>query len=313
MLTRRHIRVKVMQQVYALNKSQNDNVEAEEKNLLTSIDKIYDLFALQLNLLVEVRRMAERRVEQRRQKMLASKEDLNPNTRFVDNSILLLLEDNVALRRYSDDRSISWKDNDEFVSMIYREITDSEYYGQYQAARNPGFHGDKNFILDIFAKVIAPNEKLHDLYEDKNMSWVADLPVANSMVMKALSSFDTESDAYTALPRLYKDGEDRIFAQDLYRKTVLNQDKWQTLIQDRTNNWEPDRIAAIDFILMEMGLTEFTKFPSVPTKVSLNEYIEISKDYSTRKSKVFINGILDKLLHELHEKGEIRKSGRGLM
>tara|TARA_B100001971_G_C18000548_1_gene437095 strand:- start:224 stop:772 length:549 start_codon:yes stop_codon:yes gene_type:complete len=175
------------------------------------------------------------------------------------------------------------------------------------------FKEDKNFILDIFKEIIAPNDKLYDYLEDKNLTWLDDLPTVNTFILKLLRKLKETSDPVTLTPKLYKDIEDKEYAINLFKKTLLNQSKLGEEISGKTNNWDRDRIASLDMVLLKMAICELLHFPSIPTKVTINEYLEISKEYSTPKSSIFINGILDKLLKEYQNDGKLNKVGRGLM
>ena len=298
-----------MQSLYALGQGGSENVSAEEKKMLAGIDRIYDLFLAQLQLLLAIRDFAARRIENRRQKHLATEQERNPNTKFIENQVLEMIAENPDFVDYANKGISLWKDHGEYVENLWKEIEGSEYYRQYMDNPDRSLGEDKTLVVSVFKHVIAPSDALMDFYEDCQMTWTADYQVANSMVLKMLDDIKNG----VKLPSLYKDEEDRIFAIDLFEKTAANASRYRELIQAKTQNWDSERIAQIDFILMEMALAEFTEFSSIPTKVTMNEYIEIAKDYSTGKSNVFINGILDKLLGELSEKGMIKKSGRGLM
>ncbi|MCF6279140.1 MAG: transcription antitermination factor NusB [Flavobacteriaceae bacterium] len=312
MINRRHIRVKVMQSVYATLKSNNDNLTKEEKFLIQSIERMADLHALLLNLLVEVQQMASKHLEIAKKKHLASSLERNPSTKFIDNQMINIFKESVSLNDYIKKRKLNnWKKDDEFIRVIWDLIRDSQVYGDYLQSEENSFNHDKKLILKIFKNIIAPNEKLADYFEDQHIGWVDDIPFVNTWIVKdinGLKEFKT-----FVLSELYKDAEDEKFVLNLYRKTVLNHEKYNKDIDDKTPNWDTERIADIDMILMKMAICEFLEFPSIPTKVSMNEYIEISKDYSSQKSSYFINGVLDKVLKDLTTSKRIQKIGRGLL
>ncbi|MCK5781240.1 MAG: transcription antitermination factor NusB [Flavobacteriales bacterium] len=313
MLTRRHIRAKVMQSVYAFVQSGNDRIDIEQKNMLKSIDDIFDLYLLLLDLVVEVVDWDNNLLDKRKSRLSRPDDELLPNQKFASNKFVAKLAANTVLQQYLEDRRIGWKNHDEYLQILLKEIKESDLYAKHIAKDSPRFKSDKNFIIDVYREIIAPNEKLHEFLESESLSWIADLAVANSMVVKSLTLIFEDSEDDQHLMSLYKDNEDKQFAIDLFNKTILNSDKSKKLISDKTPGWDADRIAQLDLILMEMGVSEFLYFPSIPTKVTINEYLEISKDFSTPKSRVFINGVLDKLWRDLDAEGVINKSGRGLV
>ncbi len=312
MINRRHIRVKVMQSVYATLQSKNDNLNAEEKFLLQSIDKMADLHALLLNLLVEVQEMASNHIEIAKKKYLASSEEKNPNTKFVNNQAITCFKESISLNDFLEDRKLSnWKLDTEFVRVIWDLIKESDSYKKYLETKTTSFEEDKEFVLTIFKEIIAPNDKLADYFEDQQISWVDDIPFVNTWIVKDINGLKPQKPY--RLSKLYKDEDDKNFVLKLYRKVVLNHQKYNDDIDDKTPNWDTERIAEIDMILMKMAICEFLEFPSIPTKVSMNEYIEIAKDYSSEKSSYFINGVLDKILKEFIASKRIQKIGRGLL
>ncbi len=314
MLTRRHIRVKVMQSLYALEQTQSDNLDKEEKFLLFSIEQMYDLFLINLQLLIEIRKHATDFLEKSQKKYLATSEEKNPNQKFINNEVLLLLEKNVELKEAMDRKKMNcWDLDDEYVKILWKEIKESELYSDYMNTKMSSFKEDKDFVLDIFKEIIAPNEKLYEYIEDKKLTWLDDLPLVNTGIVKMLRKVKQSNDEYMSLPKLYKDIDDKKFAKDIFRKTALNGVEFAKEIEGRTPNWDKDRIAELDKAVIKMAICEFQKFPSIPVKVTINEYLEIAKEYSTPKSSIFINGILDKISKEYQESGKLNKVGRGLM
>ncbi len=314
MLTRRHIRVKVMQSLYSIAQTQNDNLDKEGKFLLYSIDQMYDLFIINLQLLVEIRKHAADYLKKSQKKHLATSEEKNPNTKFVANEVLLLLENNIQLKEEIDRKKLNcWELDDEYVKIVWNEIKESERYTDYMSTSHSTFKEDKDFLLDIFKEIIAPNDKLYEYFEDKRLTWIDDLPLVNTALIKMFRKIKSSHDEYMVLPKLYKDIDDKKFATDILKKTVLNGADFAKEIDGKTPNWDKDRIAELDKAIIKMAICEFIKFPSIPVKVTINEYLEIAKEYSTPKSSIFINGILDKISKEFHENGKLNKVGRGLM
>ena len=314
MLTRRHIRVKVMQSLYSIGQTQNDNLVKEEKFLLFSIDQMYDLFLINLQLLVEIRKHAADYLEKSQKKYLATSEEKNPNTKFVNNEVLLLLENNIQLKDEMERKKLNcWELDDEYIKILWGEIKENELYKDYMNTSLSSFREDKDFVLDIFKDIVAPNEKLYEYFEDKKLTWIDDLPLVNTAIVKMLRKVKSSQDEHMSLPKLYKDIDDKKFATDILKKTILNGGDFTKEIDGKTPNWDKDRIADLDKAIIKMAICEFVKFPSIPVKVTINEYLEIAKEYSTPKSSIFINGILDKISKEYQENGKLNKVGRGLM
>lgn len=312
MVNRRHIRIKVMQSIYAVLQSQSDDLAKEEKFLLYNIKKATDLYVLQLLLMVEVRNLALEHIEIKKKKYLATDEDRNPNLKFVNNRLIEAIINSPEITDYAaKNKLMKWVDNREYVRIILDDMMQSEDYQAYSTSKKSSFEEDQRFLMDFFKKDLAPNEKLFDYYESLNLSWVDDYPLVNTTMLKVMKQMK-EGDTF-GLRQLEVKKDDEEFLIDLFRKTILHQQKFTAEIDEKTPNWDTERIADMDMILIKMALTEFLYFPSIPTKVSINEYIEIAKDYSTRKSSYFINGVLDKLLKEYNKSGRLNKIGRGLL
>jgi len=314
MLNRRHIRVKVMQIIYACRGNETDNLKNEEQFLLQSIDNMYDLYLLIISLLVEVQKQAEAYLIISQQKHLATSEEKNPNRKFINNKVLIHLKNNSLLKQELEKRKINyWELDNEYVEIIFKELLESELYKNYMSNTTTTFQDDKTFVIEFFKTIIAPNEKLYDYFEDKNITWLDDFPVVNTTIVKLLRKMQSNAAERHFLPRLFKDKDDKGFALALLKKTLLNANTFSDEIAIKTTNWDKDRIAKIDFALLQMAICEFQKFSSIPIKVTINEYLEIAKEYSTPKSSIFINGILDKIVKEYEAKGTLNKVGRGLL
>ena len=312
MVNRRHIRIKVMQSIYAVLQSKSDNLPKEEKFLIFNIKKATDLYILQLLLMVEIRNLALEHIEIKKKKYLATDEDKNPNLKFINNKVIQAISESPEIKEYvAKSKLINWKDNREYIRIMLDEMSDSDIYKDYLNTEKDDFFEDRSFIIDLFKNIIAPNEKLFDYYESLNLSWVDDYPLVNTTILKVLKQMGN-GDLIT-LKHLEVKEDDEEFLVDLFRKTILHQQEFTSEIDEKTPNWDTERIADMDMILIKMALTEFLYFPSIPTKVTINEYIEIAKDYSTRKSSYFINGVLDKLLKDYNKSGRLNKIGRGLL
>lgn len=301
-----------MQSVYAMQQSHSDNLVKEEKFLKHSIQKVFHLYALNLQLLIEVQKLAHKKLELSKKKILATKEDLQPNTRFINNSLIKILNESVSLEGYVELNKLdNWKTNDEYVKLIFKNLQKSELYNKYMSSSKHDANEDKLFIISFFKEIIAPNEKLADYFEDTMISWVDDIPFVNTWIVKTLNKISLKKPF--VLGGLYKDDDDKQFVSDLFNKTMLHHHKYEEDIQNKTPNWETDRIADMDMILIKMAITEFLHFPSIPSRVTINEYIELAKDYSTNKSGYFVNGVLDKLSKSYLESKKMVKVGRGLL
>jgi N utilization substance protein B len=303
-----------MQTIYAFKGGESDDFSPNQKFLLFSIDNMYNLYLLIISLLIEVQKRAEEDLQKKQNKHLATAEDRNPNRKFVNNEVLLQLSENLQLKNQLEANKIDhWSLDSEYVDVIFKAITSSDLYKTYLQTRTSDFREDKEFIVDIFKDVIAPNEKLYEYIEDKNLTWLDDLPTINTTILKLLRKAKPSNPDNHFVPKLYKDSEDKQFAIDLFKKTILNRTALNKEIELKTQNWDSDRIANVDFVLLQMAICELKNFPSIPVKVTINEYLEIAKEYSTPKSSVFINGILDKLVKEYQENGTLNKIGRGLV
>ncbi len=314
MLNRRHIRVKVMQTMYAFKGGESDDFSKDQRFLLFSIDNMYNLYLLLISLLIEIQKRAENDLERKQKKHLATSEDKNPNRKFVNNQLLHVLKDNLQLKdRLEAYKITNWDLDSEYVDVLFKAILSSDLYADYMKNKVSDFKEDKDFIVDIFKEIIAPNDKLYEYIEDKNLTWLDDLPTVNTTILKLLRKAKQTSPESHFTPKLYKDTEDKQFAIELFKKTLLNRTAINKEIENKTQNWDSDRIANIDFALLQMAICELQSFPSIPVKVTINECLEIAKEYSTPKSSIFINGILDKLVKEYEADGKLNKIGRGLL
>ncbi|MBO6881713.1 MAG: transcription antitermination factor NusB [Winogradskyella sp.] len=303
-----------MQSLYAFKGTESDDLAKDEKFLLHSLDSMYDLYLSILALLTELNKKSKDYNEKLQKKLLGSDTDRNPNTKLQDNQLLQFISSNAMLQDVLKKRKLNYWDLDfEYVDILFKEIIKSDLYKNYINDTEESFKNDKQFILDVYSEVIAPNDKLYDYFEDKKLTWVDDLPVVNTVILKILRKVKLTSPETILMPNLYKDDDDKEFAKDLLKKTILNDSKFAEEIAAKTTNWDSERLASVDGVLLKMALCEFQKFPSIPYKVTINEYLEIAKEYSTPKSSLFINGILDKIVKEYQADKLHLKAGRGLM
>jgi len=314
MLNRRHLRIKVLQTLYAFAQSNNNSLVTGEKELLHSIDKMYELYIYYLTMFDSFTHFAEIKMEDAKRKRFPTPEDLNPNTKFVNNKFIAYLKENVAIKNASLETKVNWSGAVEqnILLKLYNYFITTDLYADYMATEGQSFEEDKNFIIKLFKKEICNFELLLDFFEERSIYWQDDFDLVCSMVIKTLKTFKSPDDIYAPILPLYKDDEEE-FVKTLFRKGLNNLEENYKLIASYTQNWDSERIALMDRLLMNLAITEAKAFPEIPIKVTLNEYIEISKFYSTPKSSNFINGILDKIFIDLQKKGEIKKIGRGLI
>lgn len=305
-----------MQALYAYFQSDSKDLVKGERDLFNGIDKIYDLYIFQLAFILELKHVATLLSEDAKNKRLPTKDDLNPNIKFIENKFITQLGENIHLQREMHNRKTASSLNNEFelVKKMVNNIKGSEEYGKYMNVSDDSYKTHHDFVLEVFKEHMADFELLNHFYEEKNLHWGDDIYLVNPMVVKTIESFKENSNPDFSLIPLYKDREeDMQFIKDLFRQTVLQEETTKKMIADKTQNWEVERIAMMDVLLMQMAITEILYFSNIPSKVTLNEFIEISKIYSTPKSKLFINGILDKLLVDFKTENKLNKTGRGLM
>lgn len=304
-----------MQCIYALTQSKDDSLEKQEKFLKVSIENMYTLYLLMLSLFIELHERAENQLSLSSKKYLKNNTDSYPNKeKFLRNKLLLQIAGNKTLKDELSKRKLNnWYLNEEYIRIIYNEVMESEIYAKYMSNADSTYEEDKRLIIDLFRDIIAPNEKIYDYFEDDKLTWVDDIPIVNTFLLKQFKKVKESTVPSYFLPPLFKDEDDMVYANRLLTKTLLNNSKLEQEIEGKTPNWDKDRIADIDAILLKMAICELLNFPSIPERVTINEFLEIAKEYSTPKSSIFINGILDKLVREYKEEGKLKKVGRGLL
>ncbi|MFD1553245.1 transcription antitermination factor NusB [Putridiphycobacter roseus] len=317
MLNRRHLRIKTLQILYAFYQTEDAEYKKFEKELFGSMSKMYDLYIYFLLVFEELEGFAVERIEERKLRRVASQDDLTPNTKFIDNRIIKLLKENQELRGKSESRKINWSsaEKNDLIKKMFLAITESEIFETYMDSEDKSFADDKQFLIELFKTEIANFGLLHDFLENETVYWQDDIDLVCSMVIKTIKNAEEHEleDEINLLP-LFRDEEDEVrFVECLMRNIVDRDAENNELINKLTKNWDLDRIAKMDIIILKMAITELIVFPSIPVKVSLNEYIEIAKFYSSPQSKVFINGVLDKSIVVLTNEGLIKKTGRGLL
>jgi len=313
MISRRLLRVKILQILFAYFKSENDSLNNVEKELLHSINKAFDLYHYLLLLPIELVDFADSKIQLAKQKHIASHEDLNPNTRFVENGLVKLIRENEALNEHVTKHKIGWGNYPELIRNLYQQLSVTEYFQAYMDGENSTFNDDKQLIINILSKELEDSDEFYQFLEEQSIYWNDDLEFMLSMVIKTLKKFCEGQPASTSLFPMYRSDDDEDYIKRLLKKVISNHEENVNLIEEYTQNWEVDRIASMDVLIMELALTEIKEFPSIPVKVSFNEYIEIAKYYSTDQSSTFINGVLDKIIISLRKKNLFVKQGRGLI
>ncbi|MGL4779874.1 MAG: transcription antitermination factor NusB [Bacteroidales bacterium] len=303
MINRALIRIKVVQLLYSYYQNEERDMARAEKELLFSLDKAYELYNYLLLLIVEITDAQNKRIETAKSKFLASDQDLNPNTKFVDNLFVYHLRQDPAFREYLSMHKLAW--DEEFVKDILDLILTSECYQDYMNSSVRSFEEDKDLWRTLFKTFIVDNERLAELLEESSLYWNDDIEIVQSFAFKTIKQF-TQSEESQLLPQ-YRSDEEKEYAIQLFRNAIVNGQEYKELITKYTNNWDINRIALMDVIVMQIALAEIMTFPAIPTSVSLNEYIDLAKTYSTLKSGYFINGVLDRVVRNLKEEGVLLK------
>jgi len=303
-----------MQSIYAMHQSHVDNIDKQENFLLKSIEGIQDLYLVLISILIEIKKYEEDFLEKSSKKYLATQEEKQPNYKFINNKVINILENNKNLYEALQSRYINnWVLDYTYINLFLHEIKQSILYEMYMSTPENSFEEDKKFVLDVFTTIIAPNEKLYDYLENNKLTWVDDIPIVNTAIIKQISQIQELEKDYILVYKLYKEEEDKAFVKDLFRKTVLNEVELSKEYIDKTPNWDTERIAELDTIILKMAICEFLKFPLIPVKVTINEYLELAKEYSTPKSSLFINGVLDNIVKDFEKRDKLKKIGRGLI
>lgn len=312
MLSRRLLRIKAIKSLYAHFKSESTSMLTSEKNLMFSIDKTYQLYHQMLWLICEVATLAENRIELGRKKHLPSEEELNPNTKFIDNRVVALLRNSENLTDYLTRYKLGWGTSPELIKKLYTSMIESDYYKRYMSSENHSVKEDVRLVHDFYVQTVDNCEMVEDVVEEQSIMWADDTDFANIMVVRTLSEIKASHTEIELLPQ-YKSEEDKEFVRELFRRTIVNNREYFDYIDKFTQNWDVERIAFVDNLIMASTMAELIYFPSIPVKVTMDEYIEIAKYYSTPGSSTFINGVLDKIAASLQQEGRIDKIGRGLL
>jgi len=308
MINRVLIRLKIVQIVYAYYQNGSKNLDSAEKELFFSLAKAYDLYNYLLLLMIELTSYAQKRIETGKGKHIPTKEELSPNMKFAENRFIAQLEVNKQLSEFVANQKKTWANEQEFIKELFEKITDSDIYKEYMVSEESSYQEDRDFWRKIYKAIIFNNESLDQILEDQSLYWNNDKEIVDTFVLKTIKRFDEKKGADQPLLPEFKDDEDQEFARRLFRRSILNADYYRHLISENTKNWDLDRVALMDVIIMQIALAELLSFPNIPIKVSLNEYVELAKLYSTLKSGGFINGTLDGIVNQLKKEGKLTKN-----
>lgn len=307
MINRVLIRLKVIQVVYAYYQNEGKNLEAAEKELFYSMSKAYDLYKYLLLLMIEVTQFADRRIDNRRNKLRPTEEDLNPNTRFIDNAFMAQLMQNAQLEEFRANQKRTWDDEGDFVKHLFERIEETKAYQEYMAKETLTYEDDRELWRKLYRSTIAQNDEIDEILEEQSLYWNDDKAIVDTFILKTIKRFEPENGAEQELMPEYKDDEDKEFARKLLRTAITGADAYRKLMENNAKNWDMERFAFMDILIMQVALAEIMAFPSIPTSVTLNEYVEIAKMYSTPKSGSFINGMLDGIVSQLKSENKLNK------
>ncbi len=313
MLTRRFLRVKAFKILFSYAYSDNDSLVHAEKELNLSLEKTYDLYHFLLSAIIAVADYAEERIDIGLKKFKPTSAELNPNRKFVNNKLIALIRKNKQLQQYCKDKGLNWRNYPETIRTIYNNMVERPYYKRYMDSKENSFEEDSKLVISFFRHEFESVEKIESLIEEISAYWSDDTGFALLAIIQTLATFRPDRKDDAALLPMFHAKEDQEFALELLRRSMMHFKEYTQMAQEYVQNWESDRIAYVDMAFIVMGIVETMYFPSIPIKVTINEYVEISKYYSTRNSHVFVNGVLDRVVQNLLKEGKIKKTGRGLI
>lgn len=308
MINRNLIRLKIVQLVYAYYQNDGKNIDTAEKELLFSLSKAYDLYNYMLLLMVSVSRYAYEQVEHKEQMNRVGHIDEPVSHRFADNQFTAQLEGNKQLQDFVETKKKAWKDEIAYVKQLYADIVASDFYADYMALDEATYDDDKNVWKKIYKNIIMKDERIDDILEEQSLYWNDDRDIVDTFVLKTIKRFDPKKGADQELVPEYKDIEDQDFATRLFRRTIVNEEYYRSLIEACAKNWEFSRLAYMDVIIMQIAIAEMLSFPQIPISVTINEYVEVARWYSTPKSPGYVNGILDAVAKKLKRDNIITKA-----
>jgi len=313
MISRRQLRVKTLQTLYSFFKNGDKSIQIAEKELFHSIEKFHELYYSLFLLPVDVQRYALKLSNLRRKKQIASSQEINPNTRFIDNPVIQMIAESEGLAEYQSEKKIGWGNYPELIKKLYEVLSESEYFNEYMESTDESFKREKDLVKFFYTDLLYNSVDLHQVLEEKSIYWLDDVDFVLSMIVKTIKEMKKDRPETLNFLPLFQNDDDKEFVKTLFRKTLLNNAAYKNMIENQVVNWDVDRIAYTDKLILLMAISEIIEFSSIPVKVSFNEYIELAKKYGSEKSSSFINGVLDKLIENLTKENKIFKTGRGLI
>lgn len=308
MINRVLIRSKVLQMVYAFYQKENTNLRDMEKEFIESLEKSYELYHYLLLLMNDITYYAEKRIDQKRNKYLPTEEDINPNTRFIDNRFIAQLRENHALDHYVSAHKLSWEHHEQLIKTLFEQISTSPAYIEYMQADSCDYEADKEVWRKIFKQTLNNGSDLAEALEEDCIYWNDDLDIVITFVIKTIKRFEEAKGADQELLPMFKDNDDKLFALKLFRAAIQNGEEYRQMITSSVKNWELERLAMMDLIILQIALAEILEVEEIPLNVSFNEYIDLAKVFSTEKSGTFINGTLDHLVQQLKKDNKLFKN-----
>ncbi len=306
MINREIIRIKIVQLTYAYYQNGNKNIDAAEKELFFSLSKAYDLYNYLLALMVAVTKEARRRLEVLQNRAEREGTEM-PSTKFAYNRFAIQLEENKQLAEFTDSQKKTWNDHPEYVGRLLEQIQDSQVYKDYMADNEDGYAADRELWRKLYRTLIQENEDLDQLLEEQSIYWNDDKEIVDTFVLKTIKRFEEQNGKNQELLPEYDSEEDKDFARKLFRATIMNADEYQRYMSEASRNWDFSRLAYMDVVIMQIAIAEMLSFPSIPVSVTINEYVEVAKLYSTSKSGGYINGMLDNIARHLINTGRLMK------
>ena len=307
MISRRILRIKVLQTIYSYYQNDDGDIAKYEKELDFSISRSYSLYFFLMQLALDVCDYAQNRIESNRQKHLATQSDLNPNLKFVNNKLIAQLRENKDLQTHIASSKLSWNKHPELIKRLFKDFTESEEYAAYMESDTSTYESDKKIIIFFFSQIVCECDLLYQTLEEMSIYWTDTAEFIIGMVIRTIERYRIGYGSDYALMTMYKNEEDSKFARKLLDSAVASCDEYRKLINECTTNWDIERIAFFDILILQTAVAEIEQFPEIPLKVTFNEYIELAKNYSTSRSCTFINGVLDKITQVLRQQKRIMK------
>lgn len=308
MINRTLIRLKIVQLMYAYYQNSGKSIDTAEKELLFSLSKAYDLYNYMLLLMVSVSRYAYKQVEEKEEMNKVGHIDEKVSHRFADNQFTAQLEANKQLIEFAETKKKSWNNDIDYIKKLYNDIIQSEYYQEYMAMEEVTYAEDREVWRKIYKNIIMKDERIDEILEEQSLYWNDDRDIIDTFVLKTIKKFDPANGANQELVPEYKDAEDQEFAIRLFRRTITNDEYYRSLIGRSVKNWEFNRLAYMDVVIMQIAIAELLSFPQIPVSVTINEYVEIAKWYSTPKSSGYVNGIIDSIAKMLKKENKLTKA-----